>query len=68
MASQPIIRNSGPADEAFLRAMTFPEEELRSLTSATWRGEFRWFTSRNVVPIEQARQRKSEEEAERIDL
>jgi hypothetical protein len=46
-------------DEAFMRKIVFPEEELRSLTSVSWNGGFRWFRSANVVPIERARQRKS---------
>ena len=30
MAIQPVSRNSDPADEAFLRALTFPEEDRSS--------------------------------------
>jgi hypothetical protein len=30
--------------------MTFPEEDRRMLT--TWKGEFRWFRSPNVIPFE----------------
>ena len=42
-------------DEAFLRSMTFPEEDRRLFTTAPWKGEFRWFRSPNVVPIERYR-------------
>jgi len=40
------------SDEAFLRSMTFPEEDRRMLTAAPWNGEFRWFRSPNVIPFE----------------
>jgi hypothetical protein len=55
MAAQPISRSSDSADEAFLRSMTFPEEDRRLLTTAPWRGEFRWFRSPNVIPLEKWR-------------
>jgi hypothetical protein len=45
-------------NEALMRELVFPEEELRLLTSVTWRGEFRWFRSPNVVPIERAKQKR----------
>ena len=44
-----------PDGEDFLRRLTFPEEELRSLTTAPWNGERRWFRSANVVPMERYR-------------
>jgi hypothetical protein len=46
-------------DEAFLRAVTFPEEERRLFTTAPWSGGYRWFRSPNVVPIEKARQKRN---------
>ena len=55
MVRQPEIWNSDPADEAFLRAMTFPEEDRARWTTAPWRGEFRWFRSPNIVPLERWR-------------
>jgi hypothetical protein len=39
-------------DEVFLRSVTFPEEDRHLFTAAPWRGEFRWFRSPNVVPLE----------------
>ena len=56
MAPQPETKNSNLADEAFLRAMTFPEEERANWTTSRWRGEFRWFRSPNVVALEKWRQ------------
>jgi hypothetical protein len=40
-----------------LRDWTFPEEDRHLYTSATWRGEYRWFRSSNVVPLEQWRKK-----------
>ena len=45
-------------EEAFLRSVTFPEEDRRLFTTAPWRGEFRWFRSPNIIPLEQRRKRK----------
>ena len=56
MAPQPETKNPDLADEAFLRAMTFPEEERANWTTSPWRGEFRWFRSANVIPLEKWRQ------------
>ena len=47
--------NYGEGDEAFFRAIVVPEEDRRLFTSAPWRGEFRWFRSPNVVPLEKYR-------------
>ena len=55
MATQSAIRNSDPTDEAFLRTMTFPEEERAQWTTSPWRGEFRWFRSPNIIPLERFR-------------
>jgi hypothetical protein len=41
--------------EAYLRTIVLPEEDRRQLTSAPWRGEFRWFRSTNVIPLEKYR-------------
>lgn len=38
--------------ESFLRSVTFPEEDQHLFTTAPWGGEYRWFRSSNVVPIE----------------
>jgi hypothetical protein len=51
-----ITLNSMPKDdEEFLRWLVFPHEERRHLTSAPWRGEYRWFRSANVVALERYR-------------
>ena len=44
-------------DEALLRSIVVPEEDRRLFTSAPWRGEFRWFRSSNVIPLEKYRRR-----------
>ena len=47
-----LIKRYTSEDESFLRRVVFPEEDRRLFTSAPWRGEFRWFRSNNVVPLE----------------
>jgi hypothetical protein len=42
-------------DEAFWRKLVWPEEDRRSLTSAEWKGGYRWFRSENVVCLEHYR-------------
>jgi hypothetical protein len=42
-------------DEEFLRRFVFSVEERRSVTTAPLRGEYRWFHSTNVVPLERYR-------------
>jgi hypothetical protein len=39
-------------DEAFLRRITFAEEDRHLFTAMPWGGGYRWFRSPNVVPIE----------------
>jgi hypothetical protein len=41
--------------EAFFRPIVVPEEDRHLFTTAPWRGEFRWFRSPNVIPIEKYR-------------
>jgi hypothetical protein len=41
------------SDEAFLRHVTFPEEDRHLYTTTPWQGGYRWFRSPNVVAIEQ---------------
>jgi hypothetical protein len=48
----------GQEDETFLRALVFPEEDRHLFTTVAWRGEFRWFRSPNVVPLERYRELK----------
>jgi hypothetical protein len=43
-----------------LREWTFPEEDRALYTTAPWRGEYRWFRSPNVVPIEEWRRKKAQ--------
>jgi hypothetical protein len=42
-------------DDAFLRTFVFPEEDRPLLTTTRWRGEYRWFRSPNVIPLERHR-------------
>ena len=49
-------------DEAFMRSLIRPEEDRRRLhPDRPWEGGFRWFRSPNVVPLEQWRKRKLEQ-------
>jgi hypothetical protein len=45
-------------DEAFFRQFVFPEEDRHLFTTAPWTGEYRWFRSPNVIPLEQWRGRR----------
>lgn len=45
-------------DDLKLREWTFPEEDRHLFTTTPWKpGEFRWFRSPDVVPIEQWRRK-----------
>jgi hypothetical protein len=44
--------------EAFLRNLTWCEEDRHKYTSAPYRSGYRWFRSSNVIPIEQHRYRR----------
>jgi hypothetical protein len=59
-----ILRRYNLEDEAFLRQVVFPEEDRYRFTAAPWRGEFRWFRSPNIVPIEHWRRVKAKEEGQ----
>ena len=48
-------KNDEDADEVFLRSIIFPEEDRLQLTTAAWRGGFRWFRSPNIIPLEKFR-------------
>jgi hypothetical protein len=50
-------------EEAFLRTVVFPEEDRHLFTTAPWRGEFRWFRSPNVIPLERRRKREPDSDA-----
>jgi hypothetical protein len=50
-------------EEAFLRTVVFPEEDRHLFTTAPWRGEFRWFRSPNVIPLERWRKREPDSDA-----
>jgi hypothetical protein len=54
-----LLRAYTPEDEAFWRTLIFPEEERMALTSVSWNGGYRWFSSTNVVPIEHYRRPNS---------
>jgi hypothetical protein len=61
-----ILRRYNLEDEAFLRQVVFPEEDRRRFTTAPWRGEFRWFRSPEVVPIEYWRRIEVGEEGQPV--
>ena len=42
-------------DEAFLRSVTFPEEERHLYRTKPWDGGYRWFRSENVICLEHYR-------------
>ena len=42
-------------DEEHLQRFVFPEEERARWTTAKWDGSYRWFMSRNVIPLERYR-------------
>ena len=48
-----VERRVGPNDEFYRRFIAPEERKDRRPTS--WRGEFRWFESSNVLPLEQYR-------------
>jgi hypothetical protein len=47
-----IVRRYALQEESFLRQVVFAEEDRHLFTTAPWHGEYRWFRSLNVVPIE----------------
>ena len=47
-----ILKRYSLQDESFLRSVVFAEEDRHLFTTAPWRGEYRWFRSANVTPIE----------------
>jgi hypothetical protein len=57
-----ILRRYSSQDESFLRSLVFAEEDRYRFTTAPWRGEYRWFRSPNVVPIEHWQRPMSNEE------
>jgi hypothetical protein len=62
-APKPVLtRRYNLQDETFLRRVVFPEEDRHLFTTAPWRGEFRWFRSANVTPIEHWRRVPEREE------
>jgi hypothetical protein len=60
MAHPPALHDQTEEEETFLRTLVFPEEDRRLFTTAPWRGEYRWFRSPNVVPLERWRSRRKE--------
>jgi hypothetical protein len=58
LEAEKLTADQNEEDEAFLRRIIFPEEDRHLFTATPWRGEYRWFRSPNVVPIEKYRCRK----------
>jgi hypothetical protein len=50
-----LIRSYSEAEADFFRQLVVPEEDRHLFTSAPWRGEFRWFRSPNIIPMEKWR-------------
>jgi hypothetical protein len=55
-----LVSNHNADVQQSLRDWTFPEEDRALYTTTPWRGEFRWFKSPNVVPLEQWRRKKAQ--------
>jgi hypothetical protein len=56
MGSLPtLVRTYTPKAEAFWQKLVLAEEDRAALTSAKWKGGYRWFRSPNIVPIEHYR-------------
>jgi len=49
-----LVRTYSPSEEEFFRRLTWPQEDRRRFTSASWSGGYRWFRT-NVTPIEHYR-------------
>ena len=63
-----ILKRYNPQDESFLRSVVFPEEDRRLFTTAPWRGEYRWYRSPNIIPLEHWRRPAIGEDARQIGL
>jgi hypothetical protein len=50
--------NPDKTDDAFMRAIHFPEEDRHRFTRRPYTEGYRWFRSENVEPIEKWRKRK----------
>jgi len=50
-----------PEEEQFLRQFVIPEEDRHRFTTVPWTGEYRWFRSANIVPLEHYRRGRVEE-------
>jgi hypothetical protein len=55
-----LVRSYDEAEEVFFRSLVAPEEDRHLFTSVAWRGEFRWFRSLNVIPMEKWRRPPAE--------
>jgi hypothetical protein len=55
--AQGTSSHEADADE-FLRQWTIPEEDRQRHISHPWAGEFRWFRSENVIPLERVREQR----------
>jgi hypothetical protein len=64
MGVKPTGLNADPGGDALMQAITFPEEDRQLFTAAGWHGEYRWFRSPNVVPMEQWRTKQKPNQPE----
>jgi hypothetical protein len=51
------LRLRRTATKSFMRRFVVPEEDRHLFTARPWDGEYRWFRSPNVIPIERYRRR-----------
>jgi len=47
-----LLRRYNQKEEEFFLTLTWPQEDRRRFTIATWSGGYRWFKSDNITPIE----------------
>jgi len=52
MSSTNLVRSHSPEDEAFLRKVTFCEEDRRRYIGKPYTGGYRWFRNSKIIPIE----------------
>jgi hypothetical protein len=50
-----IEKTFSPATEAFYQRRILSEEDRKRLLGVEWKGGYRWFRSKNIVPIEHYR-------------
>jgi hypothetical protein len=59
MSSMNLVRTHTLEDEAFLRKVTFSEEDRRQYIGKPYTGGYRWFRNPHIIPIEHWRRPKA---------